>query len=341
MALSNGSNVGILAHGAEGDYHYPELMNAWRWTNLFLQPVVKDVVAAVPTSGQADGDAYIVTGSTNQNKLARWTDKLDTPAWEYLTPKTGWEVRVLSKLDSAKLPKIYAFDGTNWIEKSSGGGKYIPMPITSVSTAGGYTLLDTDKNAFLQVTVAKGANMPITLPADVAWKGVEVLVQNVRGCNLQFNNGSIAVPVGKKTTCNIAGAVVRLKCLDEASWSLTGELDIDIENSAPQPSYVNTFGSDRTIALSDVGDTLLMNSNTATSLTVTVPPESSVAFPNSAEINVIQFGTSPVLIAAGSGVNLYKPAGYNAKAAKQYAALTLKRVAADSWVIAGMLEPTS
>lgn len=341
MTLSVGSNVGILAHGAEGEYHYPDLMNAWRWTNLFLQPVVKDIVAAVPTSGQADGDAYIITGSTNQNKLARWTDKLDTPAWEYLTPKTGWEVRVLSKLDSVKLPKTYSFDGTNWIEKSAGGGKYTPMPMTNVAGAGGYTLLDADKNAFLTITASRGANVPITLPADDAWIGAETVVFNNMGAKIQFSNGTISYPTGRLAASTTKGAVVRLKCIANAQWVLSGELDIDLENSAPQPSYVSTLGSDRTLTLADVGDTLLMNSNTASTLTVTIPPESSVAFPSSAEVHVIQFGTSPVLIAAGSGVTLNKPAGYNAKAAKQYAGLTLKRVAADTWVLLGMLESTT
>lgn len=117
MALTTGPNIGLLDNGAIGEQHYSELMRQWRWLDFLLQPVVKGRVAAVPGSGQVDGDTYILTAAPNQHKVARWTARLGTPAWEYLTPKTGWQVRVANELNGASLLKVYEYNGTTWAER--------------------------------------------------------------------------------------------------------------------------------------------------------------------------------------------------------------------------------
>lgn len=103
----------------------------------------------------------------------------------------------------------------------------------------------------------------------------------------------------------------------------------------PAAVAVNS-GTAITLALTDANKYLRATS--ASGVTITVPPQSSVAWPANSEVHIEQAGTGGVVIAAGAGVTLNKPAGYNAKIMSQYAVVTLKRVAADTWTLIGALE---
>ncbi|HBP1755307.1 TPA: hypothetical protein L5V88_006209, partial [Pseudomonas aeruginosa] len=86
------------------------------------QPVVKGRVAALPTSGQAEGDTYIFTGSgSNQNRLARWwATGATTAIWEYMPPRLGWRVRVANETTPSGQVKTYEYSGTAWVELVGG-----------------------------------------------------------------------------------------------------------------------------------------------------------------------------------------------------------------------------
>lgn len=79
----------------------------------------------------------------------------------------------------------------------------------------------------------------------------------------------------------------------------------------------------------------------ATAATRTVPPQSSVAWPDNTEIQIEQAGAGAVSIVAGSGVTINRLAGTNAVIAGQYGAVALKRVAADVWTLIGALEASA
>jgi hypothetical protein len=84
-----------------------------------------------------------------------------------------------------------------------------------------------------------------------------------------------------------------------------------------------------TLALDDAGKVVPMNS--ASALTLTVPPNSSVAFSVGTTINVYRVGAGAVTIAQGSGVTVR-----NAGAIKdQYGEVSLRKRATDEWVLAG------
>lgn len=103
-------------------------------------------------------------------------------------------------------------------------------------------------------------------------------------------------------------------------------------------SPVATTAASATLALSNAGQYLRTTAETA--VTVTVPPQSSVAWAADTEIHIEQGAAGAVTIAAGAGVTINKPTGYNAKIMGQYAVVTLKRVAADTWTLIGALEMT-
>ncbi|WVA85228.1 DUF2793 domain-containing protein [Pseudomonas aeruginosa] len=119
MSLTMGPNTGLLINGAPGEGHYSELIRMLRWDDFLRQPVVKGRVATLPTTGQAEGDTYIFTGSgASQNRLARWWVVGATAGtWEYLTPKLGWRVQVANEATPAGQVKTYEFGpvaGLSW-----------------------------------------------------------------------------------------------------------------------------------------------------------------------------------------------------------------------------------
>jgi len=71
-------------------------------------------------------------------------------------------------------------------------------------------------------------------------------------------------------------------------------------------------------------------------VTVTVPPNSSVALPVGAQIEVTQTGAGKVTLAQGSGVTITSLASYKSIAG-QYASATLYKRATDTWQLSGNL----
>lgn len=112
------------------------------------------------------------------------------------------------------------------------------------------------------------------------------------------------------------------------TWLLTSHKDDgtnkDIEQSTKTASY--------TLALSDSGKVIEMNVATANNLTV--PPNSSVAFPIGTVIGVDQLGSGQTTILAGSGVTI-RSAGSFVKLANRYSTVVLRKRATDEWMLAG------
>jgi hypothetical protein len=115
----------------------------------------------------------------------------------------------------------------------------------------------------------------------------------------------------------------------------TGDAAIDGTGVAKEglPIITETTAS-RTFLLTDVGSYIRTTNSSAT--TVTIPPNSSVAFPIGAEVVVIQAGTGQVTFVAGAGVTLNSKDS-NLKLSTQYSSATCKKVATDTWDIIGDL----
>ena len=90
----------------------------------------------------------------------------------------------------------------------------------------------------------------------------------------------------------------------------------------------------RTLALSDIG--AYIKTGNAAATTITVPPNSTVSWPQGAEIVIIQSNTGTVTIAPGAGVTLNSLDSLTDLAGRN-AVVTLKRVGTDSWDLFGAL----
>lgn len=89
-----------------------------------------------------------------------------------------------------------------------------------------------------------------------------------------------------------------------------------------------------TLVLADSGTVIEMNS--ATGLSLTIPPNSSVAFAVGTTVEIFQYGAGQVTIVAGAGVTLRSPSG-RVVTATQYASVMLRKRAADEWCLEGDL----
>ena len=133
---------------------------------------------------------------------------------------------------------------------------------------------------------------------------------------------------------------LRFWTLDEGTMTEGMRLDngaLVVESTgvakAGMPIVTNSTTS-RTFAIGDNGKYIRTTNAAAT--TVTIPPNSSVAFPVGAEIVVFQAGAGTVTFAAGAGVTINsKDSALSISA--QYAAATCKKVATDTWDLIGDL----
>lgn len=86
------------------------------------------------------------------------------------------------------------------------------------------------------------------------------------------------------------------------------------------------------IVLTDQGKTIQMNVGTANNLTV--PLNSSVAFPIGTQIDIIQYGAGQTTIVATGGVTI-RSSGGALKLFGQYSAATLQKLGTDEWLLVG------
>jgi hypothetical protein len=96
----------------------------------------------------------------------------------------------------------------------------------------------------------------------------------------------------------------------------------------------NSNTGNYTLALTDQGKILPFN--TTSTGTVTVPLNSSVAFPTGSFVNFIQSGTGPILITGASGVSVQSE-NAKLKLKGQYAVAGVVKTDTDTWVAFGNL----
>ena len=95
---------------------------------------------------------------------------------------------------------------------------------------------------------------------------------------------------------------------------------------------LNKEGASYVLVLADLNRLVEMENGSANNLTI--PPNSSVAFPVGSVIYISQLGAGQTTIVAGSGVTLRSSGGKN-KLAAQYAMGRLIKRATDTWYLSG------
>jgi hypothetical protein len=113
----------------------------------------------------------------------------------------------------------------------------------------------------------------------------------------------------------------------------SGSVSLAFDYSVGNQSIENAqTGTTYTLVLTDAGKMVTLSN--ASAITMTVPPNSSVAFPVNSRIDLLQYGAGQVTVAAGSGVTIYS-SGFKLKLTGQYSGATLWKKATDTWVLVG------
>jgi len=127
--------------------------------------------------------------------------------------------------------------------------------------------------------------------------------------------------------------------VEETTETITIDIDGDDVNITVQDANSSLIRTNRqtdsyTLVLTDADKLIEMNK--ATSNTLTVPPNSSVAFPIGTAILVTQYGAGATTIQAGSGVTIRSAAGALGISA-QYAGASLIKIATNEWYLNGSI----
>lgn len=111
---------------------------------------------------------------------------------------------------------------------------------------------------------------------------------------------------------------------------------LDTVTGQPLATVENTQTASYTLVAGDALKTVEMNVATANNLTV--PPNSSVAFPVGTIVYVRQYGAGQTTVVAGAGVTI-RSRGAALKLAGQYGEAMLTKRASDEWVLSGDITP--
>ena len=123
--------------------------------------------------------------------------------------------------------------------------------------------------------------------------------------------------------------------LDLNSSDITGTGNINITGNAVAQSALNAqTGASYTLALTDASKLVTMSNGSSN--TLTIPPNSSVAFPVGTKVDIAQLGAGQTTVAAGAGVTVNATPSLLLRA--QYSAATCIKTATDTWLLVGDLE---
>ena len=140
---------------------------------------------------------------------------------------------------------------------------------------------------------------------------------------------TIKIATGAVTTTTIAASVTlttpNIGVATGTSLNTTGNVVSHINTNEQTASY--------TLVLADDGKIVEMN--VAGANVLTIPPNSSVAFPVGTQIIVIQTGAGQTTLTAGAGVTLNATPGTNLRT--QYSGATCIKRATDTWIAIGDL----
>jgi hypothetical protein len=197
---------------------------------------------------------------------------------------------------------------------------------TAVTESGDVTISDTGVTAIASGVIVDG---DINASASIA---LSKLATSTAGNIIVYNASGVPTSVtetGDITISDTGVTAISSGVIVNADVSTTAAIDLnklaDVSTSAQTASY--------TLVLADKNKVVEMNVGSAN--TLTVPPNSSVAYPVGTQIRVLQTGAGQCTLTAGAGVTVNATPGLKIRA--QWASATLLKRATDTWVALGDL----
>jgi hypothetical protein len=163
------------------------------------------------------------------------------------------------------------------------------------------------------------------------WQSIETFVNALSAGN-NFDTGAIetvTIADGAITSAKMGTSVTlvtpNIGVATATTLNVTGNIVFHTGTNAQTVSY--------TLAITD--DSKIIEINSATPVNLTVPLNSSVAFPIGTAITILQTGAGQITVAPVSGVIVNSTPGL--KIRTQWAAATLLKRAENTWVLMGDL----
>ena len=171
----------------------------------------------------------------------------------------------------------------------------------------------------------------------------------------------LASPTFTGTVSGVTATMVGLGSVNNTAdtakpVSTAQQTALDLKANIASPTFTGTVAGISSTMVSALPLALTLNAQTGTTYTlvladnakfvtcsnasavvVTVPPNSSVAFPTGTQVNIMMLGAGSTSIAAGAGVTI-RSDGAKLTFNAQYAVATLLKIDTDTWVAVGNLK---
>lgn len=235
---------------------------------------------------------------------------------------------------------------TNDIDVSRGSTGAVAIQVKNTTTGSSSQAVmnlvaDTNKTAqFQKMSTSFGAPVAPLLAGDF---GITNYSSGDIGIVNKFSTGKIKFSVNNTSvsqmTLTAAGRLL-LGTTTEATFLLdvngTARIvsDLDVNGVLRETITANRQTASYTLVLADRGKLIEMNVATANNLTI--PLNSSVAFPVGTKIDVAQYGAGQTTFVATGGVTIRSTNGW-LKMNAQYGSATLVKIATDEWYLFGNL----
>lgn len=255
--------------------------------------------------------SFTVTDATN------WPDGSTGNFWVTIDPNTASEERVLCSSRSSTTVTVAV----------SGRGKDGTIAIGHANSAvvwPSWSAQDADEaNAHVSATGSTGS---------ITVHGLTV------GSNVVGTTDTQSLTNKTLTSPTISGATISASSVTGATVTNPTLSGGTIANTAISASSIilsinGQTGTTYTLALSDAGKLVTLSNSSA--ITVTVPLNSSVAFPVGAQINLARIGTGAVSVTGATGVTVNGTPTLNFRA--QWSAATAIKTDTNSWLLVGDL----
>jgi hypothetical protein len=277
---------------------------------------IGDVTAPTPTSGDFlkwNGTAWInASGVVTTADTGTVTSTMIADATIVNGDINASAAIAYSKLANITAGSVLLGNASNIPTVTALSGD-VTVDSTGVTAIGSGVVVNADISASAAIELSKLATSTAG----------NILVYNASGVPTAVTETGDVTISDTGVTAIASGVVVN------ADISATAAIDLgklaDVSTSAQTASY--------TLVLTDKNKIVEMGVGSANNLTV--PPNSSVAFPVGSQINILQTNTGQTTIVAGAGVTVNATPGLKIRA--QWSSATLIKRATDTWVLIGDL----